>query len=121
MGVNLGFTPSPGLWKKYVDHIDLSQVKPGDLVFLTYTKKYGDHTMGGIHRIAGVTPTHVGIVVSVNGTELEIAENTGRGKSRINRYEIGDPNKHKKGVMNYSKGNSGRNELLGFGRLKKLS
>lgn len=119
LGINLGGASSIHMYNKLTDHITFDQVQPGDLVFLT--PKYS-HNVAGTNRRAGVDASHVAIVVEKQGTRIKVAENTGhRKKSDYSWYELGGADKPSgNGVINYSKGNRGKNknELLGFGRLR---
>lgn len=119
MGIDLGGASSIYMYNKLTDHIDYDQVQPGDLVFLTPKQT---HSVAGTRRRAGIDSSHVAIVVEKQGTRIKVAENTGyKGRSDFSWYELGGADKPSgNGVINYSKGNKGKNknELLGFGRIR---
>ena len=119
MGIDLGGASSIYMYNKLTDHINYDQVQPGDLVFLTPKQT---HSVAGTKRRAGIDSSHVAIVVEKQGTRIKVAENTGyKGRSDFSWYELGGADKPSgNGVINYSKGNKGKNknELLGFGRIR---
>ncbi len=120
MGISIKHLAANGVPEKLFNKVDPSNIKPGDVVFLTYTKHHGSATLGGQFRKAGIDHTHAAIVRKILGNGLiEVAENSGGGRSKINIWQISDPRKKQKGVLNYAKGNSGSNEILFFGRLKQ--
>lgn len=118
LGFDLKNATSVKMYNNLTDHLSFNEIQPGDLVFLTLKKR---GAVAGETRPPG-TPSHVGIVVEKQGTRIKVAESTGyKHKSDYTWYELGGPDKPSgNNVVNYSKGNKGRNrnELLGFGRLK---
>ena len=95
-------------------NIDLNQVQPGDLAFLTTTS---NREVAGTVRRPGKDTSHVAIVLERQGTKIRVAESTGSQGTVIQWWEIGDPNKKEKGVINYANGSGRKNRFFGFRRL----
>ena len=92
---------------------DLSTLRPGDLAFLTPTSS---KKVAGTTRKTGTT-SHVAIVLERQGTKIKVAEATGSQGTVIQWWEVGDPSKKERGVLNYAEGSGRRDKILGFRRL----
>lgn len=114
LGFDLKGATSIYMHRNLTDKVDLENIQPGDLAFLQPTST---RNVCGTVRSPG-TSSHVAIVLERQGTKVKVAECTPKGGSHIQWWEVGDPSKKEKGVINYAKGNGGRNMILGFGRLK---
>lgn len=114
LGYDMKGATSIMMHKKLTDAVDLNSLQPGDLAFLTTTKT---RNVAGTVRAPG-TSSHVAIVLEKKGTKVKVAECTPKGGSHIGWWEVGDPSKRERGVVNYAKGSGRTNEILGFGRLR---
>lgn len=112
LGMDLKGAASSQLWQMG-QAINLDQIKPGDLAFLTST---GNKKVAGQIRKPGQT-SHVAVVLERQGTKIKVAEATGSQGTVIQWWEIGDPKKRETGVVNYAEGSGRRDRFFGFRRL----
>lgn len=112
LGMDLKGAASSQLWQMG-QAINLDQIKPGDLAFLTST---GNKKVAGQIRKPGQT-SHVAVVLERQGTKIKVAEATGSQGTVIQWWEIGDPKKRETGVVNYADGSGRRDKFFGFRRL----
>lgn len=112
LGMDLKGAASSQLWQMG-QSVNLDQIKPGDLAFLTST---GNKKVAGQIRKPGQT-SHVAVVLERQGTKIKVAEATGSQGTVIQWWEIGDPKKRETGVVNYAEGSGRRDRFFGFRRL----
>ena len=113
LGVDLKGAASSQLWT--MGHqVSLEDIQPGDLAFLTSTS---NRNIAGTVRRSGVDTSHVAIVLERQGTKIKVAESTGSQGTVTQWWEIGDPTKKERGVINYAQGSERRDKFFGFRRL----
>ncbi len=113
LGIDLKGAGSGQLWQ-IGSQVDINNIRPGDLVFLTSTS---NRKVAGSVRRAGVDTSHVAIVLERQGTKIKVAESTGSQGTVTQWWEIGDPTKKESGVVNYANGSGRRDTFFGFRRL----
>lgn len=114
LGKDLKGAGSMQLWQMGTN-TNIDSLQPGDLAFLTASA--GGKKVAGTNRRPGVDTTHVAIVLERQGTKIKVAESTGSQGTVIQWWEIGDPKKREKGVINYANGSGRRDRFFGFRRL----
>lgn len=113
LGIDLKGAGSSQMWQMGTQ-INLGNVRPGDLVFLTTTSS---RNVAGTTRRPGKDTSHVAIVLEKQGTKIKVAESTGSQGTVTQWWEIGDPNKKESGVVNYANGSGRKDTFFGFRRL----
>ena len=113
LGMDLKGAASSQLWQMG-SQVDLNNIRPGDLAFLTTTSSRG---VAGSTRRPGKDTSHVAIVLERQGTKIKVAESTGSQGTVTQWWEIGDPSKKETGVINYANGSGRRDTFFGFRRL----
>lgn len=113
LGIDLKGAGSGQLWQMG-SQVDINNIRPGDLVFLTSTS---NRKVAGSVRRAGVDTSHVAIVLERQGTKIKVAESTGSQGTVTQWWEVGDPTKKESGVINYANGSGRKDTFFGFRRL----
>ena len=113
LGIDLKGVGSSQMWQMG-SQVNLNNVRPGDLVFLTTTSS---RNIAGTTRRPGKDTSHVAIVLEKQGTKIKVAESTGSQGTVTQWWEIGDPSKKESGVINYANGSGKRDTFFGFRRL----
>ncbi len=113
LGIDLKGAASGQLWQMG-QPVNLNNIKPGDLAFLTSTSS---KKVAGTIRRPGQDTSHVAIVLEKQGTKIKVAESTGSQGTVTQWWEIGDPKKKESGVINYANGSGRRDRFFGFRRL----
>lgn len=113
LGIDLKGAASSQLWQMGYK-IDLNNIRPGDLAFLTTTS---NRNVAGSTRRPNKDTSHVAIVLERQGTKIKVAESTGSQGTVTQWWEIGDPTKKEFGVINYANGSGRKDTFFGFRRL----